>query len=159
MSKLKVVVLLLSFMFTVWVACGEDPVGTDPNTELVEDSLKNAKILWQENGDSTYIIEQSVGCFSPIVLLHGLVRLSVENDSIVKGVRTDDNFELEQSELGLYRTIPELFNVIANAENADILDVTYDSLYGYPLHIFVNPHLDCYDEERSYRTRLIQADN
>lgn len=104
------------------------------------------------------IIEQSRNCFC----MHGgeLVRLTVRNDSIVSGIFTEDNCQLTPEELNTYLTINDLFSFIETVRNSHPaeLDVDYDSLYGYPCHVYVDFNRELADDEIGYTTRWITSD-
>jgi len=164
MFRLRTPVLLLFVLNAFWLACGEQdelvgPISQSQDNDTVgqsTDSIYDDSTLWDKFGSDTYVIDQEVMCFSPWAL-NGQVRLWVQDNEIIHVVRLSDGQELDEPRTGLYRTIDELFNLAISAENhADIYNIAYDSLYGYPHHISIDWNLDCYDDEISYTTTLIQ---
>jgi hypothetical protein len=75
----------------------------------------------------------------------GSVEIEVRDDRFVSAT-------LPRSELGGYpRTVPELFDRIADATGADGYAVTYDDRCGFPQTVSVDPSRNATDDEFGFQ--------
>jgi hypothetical protein len=113
--------------------------------------LDVARAKWEQANIKNYEYRLRVLCFCPpnvtfpvIIKVQNGVNLSVEYAQEPKEV-TNNYFKPVD-------TIDKLFDVIQKAidDEADSLVVEYDSTYGYPLKIQIDPITDAIDEEIAY---------
>jgi hypothetical protein len=93
------------------------------------------------------------GCFCP----DGgeTMRITVRSDTIALVTRLSNNTVLSSPSSGYYCTIDSLFGIIRYSKN-DSLVITYDSLYGYPGKLDINPQLHPIDGGVLYITANLQ---
>jgi hypothetical protein len=84
--------------------------------------------------------------------------LTVVDNQIVEGVIADSGDFLTIEELKRYNTVDGLFEFIDEMEGRKpaVLQVEYDSDFGYPKNVYVDLHLEMADEEIGFNTRLVQ---
>ncbi|MBU8932539.1 MAG: hypothetical protein KOO62_00890 [candidate division Zixibacteria bacterium] len=157
MSRLSVLVLFLSILSTIWLACGEPDTSFGP-VDQTESPNQTARATWQSNDIDNYTIDQKVGFWGPAGF-QGWVQLEIEDNEIAGAVNLGENREPENYEIIWFRTIDDLFDLIESSSDADYVVITYDSIYGYPNHIFINGNTGVRHDEIYYKTNLIHADN
>lgn len=91
-----------------------------------------------QNNSNDYSIEQQLGCYCPFGGVW--VKLYVKADTIVQAIAIADNCRLSYEEQRGYKTIKELFNVMAKLDTS-IYDVNIkmDSVNNFPSLISFNP--------------------
>ena len=109
-----------------------------------------------------YSIEQQRTCYCPLV--GEWIRLFVVNDSVVKAIRSSDNYELTAEERTWYKSVQELFTMITETDTA-LYDVSFtvDPDDNYPSYVDFKrkPFVDengnitgiLMDADFSYKTR------
>ncbi len=112
---------------------------------------------WKAYGFQHYSIEQHPVCFC------GLrpANVFVKDGIIIDVIRVSDSTSLSPSERSQFKTIDELFALIKNIhpESIAIFSVSYDSMFGYPTEIWVDPDAGVADEEYGYRNeKLVKRD-
>ncbi len=115
-------------------------------------SIKNPRERWKAYGFAKYTIEQQRLCFCPF--RGNIVLLKIYEDNIVAAKHTDNEDDVNQNEIQIYKTVDELFDFIETLKdgNADSLIVQYDSTYGYPTNIYVDFIKNAVDDELCYNS-------
>ena len=104
---------------------------------------------WQSQNIHDYTIEQARYCFCP----DGgqKVQITVRDDSVYSVLRLSDSMIIPYPNSARYLTVDSLFAIIENNES-DSLVVEYDSIYGYPTKLDINPQLHPVDGGILYET-------
>lgn len=117
---------------------------------------------WQEAGVSHYRFDLFVVCFCPFRDLMPLT-IEVQNGEVVS-ITKPDGTALESSDpsyavISPVTTIEGLFAQVessSSGESGEVL-VTYDTLYGYPVTISIDPIKEAIDDEISYQVENFEA--
>jgi hypothetical protein len=109
--------------------------------------------LWRSFNLHDYTIEQVRYCFCPDA--GEKVKVTVRSDSVYSVMRLSDSAIIPYPTSKLYLSVDSLFGVIQNSKN-DSLVVTYDSKYGYPNKLDINPQLHPVDGGVMYETSNLQ---
>jgi len=129
-------------IFLCLIACKEEQVSeADPKTPYE---------LWLSQNLHNYSIEQSRYCFCPDA--GELVRIYVSSDTISSVIRVSDNSIVENP---YYFTVDSLFGIIRNSQN-DSLVIRYNSQYGFPEFLDINPQFHPIDGGVLYETSNLQ---
>lgn len=110
--------------------------------------LRINRKLWNEQNIQNYRYTLSNSCFC-IPEARGPVVITVQN-GITTSITTTTGEPVSNPEFfERYKTIPKLFNVIADAiaRRADNIDVQYNSALGYPTQISIDYSFQQADEE------------
>lgn len=109
--------------------------------------LRINRQLWSEQNILNYRYTLTNGCFC-IPEARGPVVITVQN-GIATSITTPTGEPVNPEFFERYKTIPKLFDVIADAiaRKAFDLDVQYDSQLGYPTQININYDSQIADEE------------
>lgn len=126
-------------MFTIF-GCEELTNTTDYSTHYIQ---------WRSNNIHDYTIEQARYCFCPNGGLK--VQVTVRADSVFSVMRLSDSMIIPYPNSERYVSIDSLFSIIENNET-DSLVVEYDSIYGYPTKLDINPQLHPVDGGVLYET-------
>ncbi len=81
------------------------------------------------------------------------MRITVRNDTVASAVRISDSTVMLAS---FYRSIDSLFAIVKNP-HGDSLVVRYNSQYGYPEYLDINPQLHPVDGGILYETSNLRA--
>lgn len=133
-----------SFIFSVllfFISCTE---------KQVSESAITSYELWRSKNLQNYSIDQSRSCFCPDA--GELVRITVRSDTIFSIMKISDNRIIISSH---YFTVDSLFGIINNSVN-DSLVVRYNSFYGYPEFLDINPQLHPVDGGVLYESSNLQ---
>ncbi len=106
---------------------------------------------WAAQNIHNYTVDQKAACFC--VSSGELVRITVRNDTIASAVRISDSTVMLAS---FYRSIDSLFAIVKNP-HGDSLVVRYNSQYGYPEYLDINPQLHPVDGGILYETSNLRA--
>jgi len=109
--------------------------------------------LWRSFNLHDYTIEQVRYCFCPDA--GEKVKVTVRSDSVYSVMRLSDSAIIPYPTSKLYLSIDSLFGIIQNSKG-DSLVVTYDSKYGYPNKLDINPQLHPVDGGVMYETSNLQ---
>ena len=109
--------------------------------------------LWRSFNLHDYTIEQVRYCFCPDA--GEKVKVTVRSDSVYSVMRLSDSAIIPYPTSKLYLSIDSLFGIIQNSKG-DSLVVTYDSKYGYPNKLDINPQLHPVDGGVVYETTNLQ---
>jgi hypothetical protein len=90
---------------------------------------------WQSQNFHNYSIDQNRSCYC----INGgeLMRITVRSDTVARMIRVSDASVMT---LPYYFTIDSLFGIIRNSKT-DSLVIRYNTQYGYPEYLDVNPQL------------------
>ncbi len=83
-------------------------------------------------------------------------RIAVRRDRIVAVVNETTGEPVDAPRWSAFRTVTGLFATIRTADTTHIafMRVEYDSTFGYPRHLFIDPNATIADEEYGYVTEL-----
>ena len=109
--------------------------------------------LWRSFNLHDYTIEQVRYCFCPDA--GEKIKVTVRSDSVYSVMRLSDSAIIPYPTSKLYLSIDSLFGIIKNSKG-DSLVVTYDSKYGYPNKLDINPQLHPIDGGVMYETSNLQ---
>lgn len=100
---------------------------------------------WRSAGSDDYSFTLRLQCYCPTF---GDQRVTVVDDQVmrVEALGGDGSRPLERFEL----TIDDLFNLIEQPDDAASVRAEYDSEYGYPTEIEVDPEANSIDDEYTY---------
>jgi hypothetical protein len=109
--------------------------------------------LWRSYNIHDYTIEQVRYCFC--IDAGEKVKVTVLSDSTYSVLRLSDSAIIPYPTSRLYLSVDSLFAAIQNSKG-DSLVVTYDSKYGYPNKLDINPQLHPVDGGVMYETSNLQ---
>lgn len=118
--------------------------------QVTEPDTKTPYELWRSKNIHDYSIDQVRSCFCPDA--GQPVRITVRSDTIFNIINISDNSLITSP---YYLTIDSLFGIIKNSEN-DSLVIKYDSIYGFPEYLDINPQLHPVDGGVLYKTSNLQ---
>lgn len=138
--NLKKLWLLITISLTI-IGCKDNL--SSPDYSLIN----NPRERWQAYRLTAYTIEQQRQCFCPF--RGNKVTLKISNDNVIEAKYTDDNNDVNEDEIKIYRTVNQLFDFIdtLKVNHVDSLYVEYDSTYGYPKRIFIDQIKYAVDDE------------
>ena len=105
---------------------------------------------WQSLNPHNYTIDQRRTCFCPGA--GDLVRITIRNDTIARVIRISDTSVVTSP---FYLTVDSLFRMI-HFNKADSMVIRYNSHYGYPEYLDVDPQLHPVDGGVLYETSNLQ---
>jgi hypothetical protein len=106
---------------------------------------------WQSQNFHNYTIDQNRSCYC---LQSGqLVRITVRSDTIAQVIRVSDASGIT---FPYCLTVDSLFGIVRNAKT-DSLVIRYNTQYGYPEYLDVNPQLHPVDGGVLYETSNLQV--
>ncbi len=84
--------------------------------------------------------------------------VTVQSGSIAGVIDPADGKVLPGDRWGAFKTIDDLFALVKSIDTATVasLQVSYDTRYGYPLRVFVDPSAHIADEEYGYETEIVK---
>ena len=128
----------------LWLAalgCGS-PTAPDQRAEL-----EQARARWAKQGGLSYSYVLERGCFC--LLAGRRIGITVENGAVIGAEYLDSRDTVKQPLLVYMLTVPDLFDVIADALDARVasLSVSYDPIYGYPSHLAIDYSATTADDE------------
>ncbi|MGE5432433.1 MAG: DUF6174 domain-containing protein [Syntrophomonadaceae bacterium] len=106
-------------------------------------------IKWNSYGYHNYTIDQVRQCYC----INGAekMRVVVRQDTVVSVIRLSDNKELNYSEARWYLPVDSLFKKVLNPGHDSIV-VSFNSEFGYPEKVDINPQLHPVDGGVLYLT-------
>ena len=127
------VLLLAAVIALTGFSCKEN--STVPDGQPVPD---NPYERWNSYDLHNYTFDQIRACFC----IEGgeKMRITVRSDTVVKVLRLSDSGEVQYPRMAFYFTIDSLFGIIRHSA-ADSLVITYNSRYGYPEKLDIDPQL------------------
>jgi hypothetical protein len=101
---------------------------------------------WQSLNVHNYTIDQARSCYC----LHAgqLMRITIRSDTVAQVIRLSDSSTVTYP---FYFTIDSLFGIIRNP-GTDSLAIRYNSQYGFPEYVDINPQLHPVDGGSLYET-------
>ena len=132
-------------------AC-DSPVGPADPAQLEE-----ARALWLSRGSRSYTYELSKQCFC--VLSGRWIRVTVEDGSVLSAEYVDSKTTVEPALLSYLPSIPDLFDLIADALARQVASfgASYDPTYGYPASIAIDYSALVADDEVGYSVRAFTS--
>jgi len=109
--------------------------------------------LWRSYNIHDYTIEQVRSCFC--IDAGQKMKITVRSDSVYSLMRLSDLAIISYPDSKLYLSVDSLFGIIRNSKT-DSLIVTYDSEYGFPTTLDINPQLHPVDGGVMYKTSNLQ---
>lgn len=103
--------------------------------------LAAAKARWEARGYANYAIEELQSCFCPSEIIQW-VRVEVVDGAVVRAIVVEGGAEVPQIQLGLFRTVEQVFDDITGAGHYQwVEDVVaeYDPTLGFPTRIDLVP--------------------
>lgn len=135
-----------------------DDGGTSPQQGLLADhsGIVDPVKRWQAYGITEYSLLQTRTCFCADGGKKFLI--TVRSGGIASVVDPTDGGVLAAGRWADFKTIPDLFVLIGSIDTtkAASLQVSYDSRYGYPVRVFVDPSLQMADEEYGFETEIVK---
>jgi len=132
-------------------------------TSAVPQELTKNEKLWKDKGLSNYDFTLERLCFCPEDW-RGPVNIQVRNGAVVSSTYVSDGSTVTEGKFDNADTIDKLFTILKDAyagkgdfeQEADTIDVTYDSQMGYPMIFYIDVSQLMADEEQGYTvTNLI----
>lgn len=121
------------------------------NENISEQNPETPYELWKSLDIHDYTIDQSYMCFC--VGAGELVRVTVHSDTVFSAIRISDDGILKTSH---FLSVNQLFEIIGNNES-DSLVIKYNSVYGFPKFLDINPQQHPYDGGILYETSNLQV--
>jgi len=104
---------------------------------------------WRSYNIHNYTIEQIRSCYC--VNRGQSMKITVRSDSVYSVMRLSDSTLIPYPNSKQYLTIDSLFGIIKNSKS-DSLIISYESKYGYPNKLDINPQLNSRDGGEMYVT-------
>ncbi len=134
-------IILLMFLFC---SCNNESINFPEMLTLSQ---------WDELNIEDYEYEQRVICFCapPAGRFH---KITVESGAIVEIVDVEDG-SIVADEHNFFKTISELLEFVEsiNPDSVALINVEYDSSFGFPSFVYVDFNQGIADEEIGYETR------
>jgi hypothetical protein len=131
-------------------ACGDETATTGASAAPSTD-LEQAEVLWAEEGPASYTmtLESSCGERSGLGIFEVSVTPGTAEARPVKGTHDES----------IVTTVEDLFAFVeeSDALGAEVVDVTYDSVFGFPNSVEVDHRVDAIDDEACYRVEDFTA--
>ena len=131
-------IFLFIFVFLILTSCKEKSISNSTNQDPYE--------LWQSNNIHNYSVYQKRSCFCPDA--GQLMKITVRSDTVYSVTRVSDNDKVVHP---YYFSIDSLFEIIRNSVD-DSLVIKYNSKYGFPEYLDINPQLHPVDGGVLYET-------
>lgn len=143
---MKVQVISVTLFIIVSISCNKA-------TETDINEIADPHARWQAYNQSSYSIYQTSFCFC----IHGgvLMKVVVKENKIIDVVDTSKGISLPQNQWSWYKTVDELFLIIArvNKDSVAYFRAEYDRRFGYPISFYVDPSALIADEEYGFDTK------
>lgn len=83
------------------------------------------------------------------------VRITVRGDTILELTNLDTGAPVQQPAEGAFLTIEGVFDVIQGAinQNAAEIDVSYNSMFGYPADVNIDPSRSLFNDDSQFQIR------
>jgi hypothetical protein len=121
---------------------------------IVEPAAGDPYTLWKSYNLHDYTIDQTRQCFC---INGGMkVNIVVRSDTVCSVIVLSDNSLVLSPYSKLYLPIDSLFGIIRSRSGKDSLDITYNSVYGYPEKLDINPQQHSVDGGVLYVTSNLQ---
>ncbi len=118
--------------------------------EKPTDELQAKRHLWEQASYSDYSYDVFVGCFCPFEGIFPAT-IVVRDDTIASAITIHNNTPVPADQLEAVPTIPRLFDILEDAiEEADEIDIEYDTMVGYPVKASIDYYADAVDDEVFY---------
>ncbi|MRX27185.1 DUF6174 domain-containing protein [Kangiella sp. HZ709] len=108
--------------------------------------LQEHKALWEAKTSGNYQITFQQSCFCPQEFTQPF-QLTVANGKIVKAI-DKDNKPAQKQTMEAIKTVEQVFAMLNKAtKSAELIEVQYDSEFGYPKLVFIDHEQMMADEE------------
>lgn len=114
----------------------------------IESGLAESRELWDAAGLAAYEYELTLDCFCPPAVT-GPFHVSVVAGRSVEVARIDSDDDSVALEEVLDGTIEAMFQFVESNADADLIEVKYDEVLGYPITVIVDPSEEVLDDEIS----------
>jgi Family of unknown function (DUF6174) len=143
MNTMRITFLVIILILAAG-SCKDNP--TAPNYETQYE-------LWRSYNIHDYAVEQSYVCFC----VNGgeKMKVTVQADTVFSVMKISDSTIIPYPESKRYLTIDSLFGIL-HTSKFDSLVVNYNSHYGYPDYLDINPQLHPVDGGILYITSNLQ---
>jgi len=109
---------------------------------------------WKISGLQNYTIDQTMICYC--ITGGQTMRLVVRSGLMTSVTRLSDSAQMSPPISSYYRTVDSLFGIIRNP-GSDSIVVTYNSQYGYPERLDINPQSHPVDGGVIYETSNLRV--
>jgi hypothetical protein len=137
-------VLIIIFLILCLSSC-KDPVTETPPPVPYD--------RWHSYNIHNYTMDQVRSCYC--TNMGEKMRITVRSDTIALVMRLSDSVVMQYPIPSLYRSIDSMFSIIRTSTN-DSLVITYNSEYGYPERLDINPQLHPVDGGILFETSNLQ---
>lgn len=125
--------------------CGDETAPTGAPSVAPSTDLEQAEVLWAEEAPAAYTMTlvSSCGERSGLGIFEVTVTPGTAEARPVKGTHDES----------IVTTVEDLFAFVeeSDALGAEVVDVMYDSVYGFPSSVEVDHRVDAIDDEACYR--------
>jgi hypothetical protein len=136
----KILFIIIVFLF--FASCKKQ--------QVTESILQTHYELWRSQNIHNYSIDQIRDCFCPDA--GQLVRVTVRSDTVYSIIKISDTSTVAHP---YYFTVDSLFGIIRNSVN-DSLVIKYNSEFGFPEYLDINPQQHPADGGVLYETSNFQ---
>jgi hypothetical protein len=148
--------LCLAFLVVSCSDLGPEQSQQTDSIDADHSTIADPRARWQAYQLRDYVLEQQRMCFC----INGgeTCLVYVANDKVTDAIRKSDGKSILGEFGSLYRTANQLLDLAdsLNAVPVARLVVEYDSKFGFPKYIWVDPNAQIADEEYGYRTTSIR---
>jgi hypothetical protein len=152
---------MIAVLSATLASCAASNTTTDPTDPFEPDdrpatsaAFDSARQRWNAVGITSYQYQYRRICFcAPPATAR--VRVTVRGDRVVEVVLVESGQSVDPDG---YPTIDEIFGQIGEAlsNDADIVEVSYDSALAYPVDVYLDPSTGLADEEQRLEIRAFQ---
>lgn len=135
----------------LWALAGcSNPAGPSGAQGQLDESRRK----WDERGLTDYQYQYQNICFCAPAFTNPVV-VSVSRGAIVAAVDVQSGRPVDASDLGRYRSVPQVFDVIQDAidRKAARIEASYDPTFGHPTDVSIDYDRMIADEELGIRIR------
>lgn len=125
-----------------------------PNTPT--DQLRRGRMVWARNRLAHYRFRLDVGCYC-LLAMDGPVVVEVRKGAPTSVTSEHGLSESGQDEFSGVDSVEKLFDAVERgiAERIEKIEVSYDSIYGYPTRISLQPNIS--DSDREYKVTRFEV--
>jgi hypothetical protein len=128
---------------------------TDPGNVTDFSNIADPMERWNAYHVRDYTIRQRRLCFCP----DGGIpfEITIRQDTIVAAANSISRDPVPSADWVRFRTVEELFQLVRtiDPESVASFQVSYDSRFGFPSRVYVDPWQDAFDEQYGYVTELV----
>jgi hypothetical protein len=149
----KTFLTLISACLLFFASCRDlGPQSLEEAETITSDysGIADPRARWEAYQLKNYVLEQQRMCFC----INGgeIYLVYVENDKVTDVVRKSDGKSIFGESGYLYKTADQLLNLADSLKDVAVarLVVEYDTKFGFPKYIYVDPYAQMADEEYGY---------